>query len=68
MNSIEVNKDLVRGCIKVLNALEYDRLDEFIAHDYKRHCQATPKASVESLDDFKDLLREFDKPLRRSKW
>ena len=35
-------------------------LDQVIAKDYRRHCQATPDVTVESLDDFKALLRSFD--------
>ena len=60
MNSIEANKELVRRCFEVLSAMQYEKLDQFIAQDYRRHCQATPDAKVESLEDFKFLLREFD--------
>ncbi len=61
MDNMMANKDIVRGCTRIINALEYDKLDEFISQDYRRHCQATPDAKVESLQEFKALLREFDK-------
>ena len=54
------NKQLVHRAFLVLNQREYDKLDQFIAPDYKRHCQATPDAEVESLDDFRALLRIWD--------
>jgi predicted ester cyclase len=46
---------------KVLQDAAYDEVDQYIAEDYVRHCQATPDAVVESLDDFKALLREWEK-------
>lgn len=46
--------------MEVLNAREYDRLDEFMSPTYRRHCQATPDHKVESLEDFKELLRSWD--------
>ena len=42
-----------------LDAGVLDELDKYIAADYVRHCQATPEAVVESLDDFKALLRSW---------
>ena len=54
------NKQLVLQAFEVLNNREYDKLDQFIAPDYKRHCQATPEAKVESLDDFRALLLIWD--------
>jgi steroid delta-isomerase-like uncharacterized protein len=60
VGSRATNKELVRRCFQVLCAMEYEKLGEFIAEDYKRHCQATPGVQVESLDDFKALLEQFD--------
>jgi len=57
---LEKNKQIVIKAFDVLNSREYDKLDQFIASGYKRHCQATPEARVESLDDFKALLLEWD--------
>jgi len=55
------NKEVVLKTFEALNNREYDGLDQFIAKGYKRHCQATPEAKVESLDDFIALLEEYDK-------
>lgn len=55
------NKAVVMEAIDVLNNHEYEKLDQLYAQDFKRYCQATPEAVVESLDDFKVLLAEWDK-------
>ena len=55
------NKAVVIQAFDALNNHEYDKLDQYMAADYVRHCQATPEAKVESLDDFKALLSEWDK-------
>ena len=55
------NKEVVMQAIDVLNNHEYEKLDQLYAQDFKRYCQATPEAVVESLDDFKMLLAEWDK-------
>ncbi|UCC81247.1 MAG: ester cyclase [Candidatus Zixiibacteriota bacterium] len=55
------NKAVVMETIDVLNNHEYEKLDQLYAQDFKRYCQATPEAVVESLDDFKALLAEWDK-------
>ncbi|MCK5571623.1 MAG: ester cyclase [Bacteroidetes bacterium] len=54
------NKEIVKEAAAVIEALEYDELDKYFAHNYTRHCQATPGATVESLDDFKALIREWE--------
>jgi steroid delta-isomerase-like uncharacterized protein len=54
------NKAIVQQAFDALNNHEYDDLDKYMAQDYVRHCQATPEAKVESLDDFKALLSEWD--------
>jgi len=56
----EQNQAIVRQAFDALSDHEYDRLDAVIAAGYRRHCQATPEAKVESLDDFKALLRLWD--------
>jgi predicted ester cyclase len=38
-------------------------LGEVMAEDYRRHCQATPDAVVESLDDFRALLARWDEEI-----
>jgi predicted ester cyclase len=56
----EKNKTLVLQTFDALNNREYDKLDQFIAHNYRRHCQATPEAKVESLEEFRILLQQWD--------
>jgi len=55
------NKAIAIQAFDVLNNHEYEKLDQLYAQDFHRYCQATPDAKVESLDDFKALLDEFDK-------
>ncbi len=54
------NKIVVQRTFDALNNHEYDDLDKYMAQDYVRHCQATPDVKVESLDDFKALISEWD--------
>ena len=54
------NKIVVQRAFDALNNHEYDDLDKYFAQDYVRHCQATPDVKVESLDDFKALISEWD--------
>ena len=61
MNSAQANKEMVRKAFEVIKALDYNKLDEYVSRDYLRHCQATPDVEVKCLEDFKALLREFDK-------
>lgn len=54
------NKIVVQRAFDALNNHEYDDLDKYMAQDYVRHCQATPDVKVESLDDFKALIDDWD--------
>ena len=54
------NKAIALQTIDVLNNHEYEKLDQFYAQDFRRYCQATPDVKVESLDDFKAPLSEWD--------
>ena len=47
------NKAVIRTVIAALNAADYDALDQYIAADFVRHCQATPEVTVKSLEEFK---------------
>ncbi len=55
----EQNKQVVMAVVEAINANRYDDLDRYIAQTYHRHCQATPDADVETLDDFKALMKEY---------
>lgn len=50
------NKELVADAFAVVQAGEFDKLDQYVAADYLRHCQATPDITVTSLEDFKAML------------
>jgi len=54
------NKEIVMRAFEILNSHVYDELDQVISGDYQRYCQATPDVKVQSLDDFKALLHEWD--------
>ena len=51
------NKDCFRRCVDAINDRELARLDDLIAADYVRHCQATPGVEVNSIEDFKHFLK-----------
>jgi steroid delta-isomerase-like uncharacterized protein len=52
------NKVLARRFGEVMNARQFDVLDELVAQNVVRHCQATPAVEVRSLEQFKDFLRQ----------
>jgi predicted ester cyclase len=56
-NDLEQNKTLVMEAFAALDAGVLDDLDNYIAADYVRHCQATPGVIIQSLEDFKALLQ-----------
>ncbi len=56
--SVDDTKTLVRRFGEAMNARRLDDLDELVAHDFVRHCQATPEADVRSLQGFKEFLRK----------
>lgn len=55
----EANKALVRKFTNALNSADWTALDDLLAKDFRRHCQATPDAKVESAGDFKLLQESF---------
>lgn len=54
----EDNKEIVLCGFEVINARDWEGLDEIVAPDYVRHCQATPEVKVRSLEDFKQYLKQ----------
>ena len=50
------NKELVAEVFAVIEAGSFDKLDQYIAADYVRHCQATPDINVTSLEGLKEFL------------
>ncbi len=51
------NKEIAARMINAINDRNYDLLDEVIAPDLVRHCQATPNLNISSLDEFKEFLK-----------
>jgi steroid delta-isomerase-like uncharacterized protein len=52
------NKILVRRFQEAMNTRQLDALDEVVAPNFVRHCQATPNLDIRSLQQFKDFLRQ----------
>ena len=57
--NLEANKALVMRFAEAINAADWEALDEVLATDFQRHCQATPNVEVNSLEEFKDLQKGF---------
>ena len=54
----EQNKALARRFGEAMNGRQFDLLDDIVASDFVRHCQATPQVDVRSLRGFKEYLRQ----------
>jgi predicted ester cyclase len=52
-------KDLVRRLERAMNERRMDDLDDIVADDFVRHCEATPDVQVRSRDQFKEFLDGF---------
>jgi predicted ester cyclase len=59
MSSTGEMKELVRRLERAVNERTLDDLDEIMADDFVRHCEATPGLVVQSRDDFKEFQRGF---------
>lgn len=55
--TIEQNKDITRRFFGAWNSRQPDALDEIIAPDVVRHCEATPGLEARSLEEVKEFLR-----------
>jgi len=56
--TIDEKKILVPRFEEAMNTRQLDALDEIVASNFVRHCQATPNLDVRSLEQFKDFLRQ----------
>lgn len=56
--TIEENKALVRRLGEAIDTRRLDLLDDIVAQNFIRHCQATPQVDVRNLAAFKDFLRQ----------
>jgi len=54
----EANRDAVRRFGEAMNTRQFHLLDEIVASDFVRHCQATPEVTVRNLEQFKEYLRQ----------
>jgi predicted ester cyclase len=50
-------KPLLQRFEHAMNARQSEQLDELVAPNFVRHCQATPWINVRSLEQFKEFLR-----------
>jgi steroid delta-isomerase-like uncharacterized protein len=56
--TVEENKALVQRFGEAMNTRRLGLLDDIVAPDFVRHCQATPQVDVRSLQGFKEFLRQ----------
>ena len=56
---LEANKELVRRFTEVVNAADWNALDDLLTEDFRRHSQATAGPPVNSREEFKALQRSF---------
>jgi steroid delta-isomerase-like uncharacterized protein len=61
------NKELVAEVFAIIEAGDYDKLDDYLAADYVRNCQATPDINVTSLQGMKDYLIGMDETFPEQK-
>ena len=54
----EKNKQLFIRGVEAINDRNWEALDDLIAPNYVRHCQATPDVKITSLEDFKQFLKQ----------
>ncbi len=53
------NKAIVTQAFDAMNNQDYEALGQYFAQDYRRYCQASQEAKVESLDDMVGFLKEW---------
>lgn len=56
---LEANKEVVRRFTEIINAADWDALDEVMTEDFRRHSQATAGPPVNSREEFKQLQESF---------
>jgi steroid delta-isomerase-like uncharacterized protein len=54
----EDNKVVVSEMIAAMNARDFEKVEELIADDVKRHCSATPGVMVENREQFMAFLHQ----------
>jgi predicted ester cyclase len=56
---LEANKALVTRFTEAQNNWDYAALEELVAPNLRRHCQATPDVDIRSRDEFIELLKSW---------
>jgi len=56
--TVEATKALVQRFGAAMNSRRFDLLDDIVAPEFVRHCQATPDVTVRSLPAFKEYLSQ----------
>ena len=51
------NKEIAAKAFEVVGNGNFEEMGNYISKDYKRHCQATPDLTIESLDAFKEFIK-----------
>ena len=54
----EENKQVFLRSVDVINSKHFEGLNDLGTENFARHCQATPDVKVNSLEDFKQFLRQ----------
>lgn len=57
--SVEANQALVRSFFDAMNGGDQEDLDDLLAQDVVRHCEATPDVDVRNLEQFKAFMSGF---------
>jgi len=63
ISKAQKNKEIVRKSFEVVGNGDYEAMNIYIAEDYIRHSQATPELIIESLDAFKEFIRNDRKAI-----
>ena len=58
MQQAQENRQVFLRSIEAINTKNFEALNDLGKVDFVRHCQATPDVRVNSLEDFKNYLRQ----------
>jgi len=64
---LDANKEVINRFTEVMNNQEWDGLDDLVLPNFVRHSDATIGPQVKSLEDFKNLQKEFLKSVPNQK-
>lgn len=52
------SKTVAAKAFEVVGSGDFGNMDNYIAENYVRHCQATPELNITSLSQFKEFIRQ----------